>query len=58
MSVFQPYIDTKKAEQQENEEDAEKPKSIFDREDLHKDPLDEKDWIFFHQNYHYIVTDR
>ena len=43
MSVFQPYIDTKKAEQQENEEDAEKPKSIFDREDLHKDPLDEKD---------------
>ena len=43
ISVFQPYIDTKKAEQRENEDDAEKPKSIFDREDLHKDPLDEKD---------------
>jgi hypothetical protein len=42
MSVFAPYVDTK-ADLQENEEDTDKPKSIFDREDLHKDPLEEKD---------------
>ena len=42
MSVFAPYIDTK-ADVPENEEDVDKPKSIFDREDLHKDPLVEKD---------------
>lgn len=47
MSVFAPYVDTK-ADVQENEEDADKPKSIFDREDLHKDPLEEKDWIRIH----------
>jgi len=41
-SVFQPYFDTKK-DLGEGEEDGDKPKSIFEREDLFKDPLEEKE---------------
>ena len=41
-TCFEPYIDTK-AEIVENEDGEDKPKSIFEREDVFKDPLDEKD---------------
>lgn len=42
ISCFQPYIETK-ADVGENEDGEEKPKSIFERDDLFKDPLEEKD---------------
>ena len=42
-ACFKEYRDTKEI-QEENEEGEDKPKSIFDREDVFKDPLEDKDW--------------
>ena len=41
-ACFKEYIDTREI-QEENEEGEDKPKSIFDREDVFKDPLEDKD---------------
>lgn len=42
IDCFKPYIDTRE-EPGADEDNEDKPKSIFEREDLFKDPLDEKD---------------
>jgi len=42
VECFKPYTDTKE-DQGADEDNEDKPKSIFEREDLFKDPLDEKD---------------
>ena len=42
-ACFKEHRDTKEI-QEENEEGEDKPKSIFDREDVFKDPLEDKDW--------------
>ena len=44
-ACFREFIDTREI-QEENEEGEDKPKSIFDREDVYKDPLEDKDWNF------------
>ena len=42
VECYRPYIETK-VDQGGEEDDADKPKSIFQREDLFKDPLDAND---------------
>ena len=41
-SCFEPYVEAE-PDTGENEEGEDKPKSIFEREDLFKDPLQEQD---------------
>ena len=42
VDCFRPYIDTTE-DQGADEDNEDKPKSIFEREDLFKDPIEEKD---------------
>ena len=43
LSVFQPYINTNQKVEAEDGDNEEKPKSIFERENLARDPFDEKE---------------